>query len=446
MNNTSDAALAAREDAVVRKVGRRLTWFVFLLYLFAHLDRINIGFAALSMNRDLALTATLFGMATTIFNIAYLIFDVPSNLMLAKYGARIWIPRIMITWGLASIGTLFAVGPVSLFVARFLVGAAEAGFLAGILLYISYWYPTSARGRVTGIFLAAAPVTIAFGAPLSGLILQMDGYFGIAGWRWLFLLEGVPSVILGVIAYFYLTDRPQSAHWLSAGEQQLLLARIERERRQEPAAMVQTSLLKELSSPTMILLCLCNLGLVTTLSTNAVWTPLIIREMMSDASYFAVGLVTAAPALAAAVVLPFWTTHSDKRGERIWHTIAAFALAALGWICVMSSGGLPLSVAGLTLMSVGSMAAMGVFWTLPSSALSSRASPAGIAMISMAGIVASLSTPLIVGIIKDRTGSFFGGVGYGLFMLMVSIAALLVGRATRRFGTQNWQSVPSQYK
>jgi ACS family 4-hydroxyphenylacetate permease-like MFS transporter len=435
MTHTIDAARLAREDAVISKVGRRLTWFLFLLYIFAHLDRINIGFAALSMNRDLALTATLFGMATTLFNIGYLIFDVPSNLMLAKYGARIWIPRIMVTWGLASIGTMFAVGPISLFAARFLVGAAEAGFLAGILLYISYWYPTSARGRVTGIFLAAAPVTIAFGAPLSGLILGMDGLWGIAGWRWLFLIEGIPSVILGVIAYLYLTDKPQSAHWLTAEEQELLLARMERERKREPAAAVKTSLLKELSSPTMILLCLCNLGLVTTLSTNAVWTPLIIREMMANASYFAVGLVTAGPALVAAIVLPFWTTHSDRRGERIWHTIAAFALAALGWVCVMTSTELTLRVIGLTLMSVGSMAAMGVFWTLPSSALSSRASPAGIAMISMAGIVASLSTPLIVGIIKDRTGSFFGGVGYGLFMLFVSIAALLIGRATRRFGT-----------
>lgn len=433
MNNTIDAALLAREDAVVRKVGRRLTWFLFVLYIFAHLDRINIGFAALSMNRDLALTATLFGMATTLFNIGYLIFDVPSNLMLAKYGARLWIPRIMITWGLASIGTMFAVGPISLFAARFLVGAAEAGFLAGILLYISYWYPASARGRVTGIFLAAAPVTIAFGAPLSGLILEMDGLWGIAGWRWLFLIEGIPSVILGVVAYLYLTDKPQSAHWLTAEEQELLLARMQRERKREPAASVKTSLLKELSSPTMILLCLCNLGLVTTLSTNAVWTPLIIRETMANASFFAVGLATAGPALVAAIVLPFWTTHSDRHGERIWHAIAAFALAALGWICVMTSTELILRLVGLTLMSVGSMAAMGVFWTLPSSALSSRASPAGIALISMCGIVASLSTPLIVGIIKDQTGSFFGGVGYGLFMLFVSIAALLVGRATQRF-------------
>lgn len=433
MNNTIDATLLAREDAVVKKVGRRLTWFLFLLYIFAHLDRINIGFAALSMNRELALTATLFGMATTLFNIGYLIFDIPSNLMLAKYGARIWIPRIMITWGLASIGTMFAVGPISLFVTRFLVGAAEAGFLAGILLYISYWYPTSARGRVTGIFLAAAPVTIAFGAPMSGLILEMDGLWGISGWRWLFLIEGVPSVILGVIAYLYLTDKPQNAHWLTQEEQGLLLARMERERKHEPAAQVKTGLLKELSSPTMILLCLCNLGLVTTLSTNAVWTPLIIRETMANASYFAVGLVTAGPALTAALVLPFWTTHSDRHGERIWHTITAFAVAAVGWICVMTSTELTLRVAGLTLMSVGSMAAMGTFWTLPSSALSSRASPAGIAIISMAGVVASLSTPLIVGIIKDQTGSFFGGVGYGLFMLFISIMTLLVGRATRRF-------------
>lgn len=435
MNSQPDATVIAREDLVVRKVGRRLTWFVFLLYIFAHLDRINIGFAALSMNRDLALTATLFGMATTIFNIGYLMFDVPSNIALARFGAKIWIPRIMVTWGLASIGTMFAVGPISLFVARFVVGTAEAGFLAGILLYISYWYPASARGRVTGIFLAAAPVTIAIGAPLSGLILQMDGYMGIAGWRWLFLIEGVPSVILGVAAYFYLTDKPEKAHWLTDAEKQLLLARMERERQREPAAKVKMSIFRELSSPTMILLCLCNLGLVTTLSTNAVWTPLIIREMMSGASYFAVGLVTALPALAAALVLPFWTTHSDRQGERIWHTVIAFVVAALGWVCVMASTALPLRMIGLTLMSVGSMAAMGVFWTLPSSALSSRASPAGIAMISMAGIVASLSTPLIVGIIKDETGSFFGGVGYGLFMLLVSIAALMVGRNTRRFAS-----------
>jgi ACS family 4-hydroxyphenylacetate permease-like MFS transporter len=432
MADTIATDVPAREDAVVRKVGRRLTWFLFLLYIFAHLDRINVGFAALSMNRDLALTSYLFGLATTWFNIGYLLCDVPSNLMLVKYGARIWIPRIMISWGLASIATMFAVGPVSLFIARFLVGAAEAGFLAGVLLYISYWYPTSARGKATGIFLAAAPVTIAFGAPLSGLILEMDGYLGLAGWRWLFLLEGVPSVILGVIAYYYLTDNPRKAHWLTDEERELLLARIERERKREPAAQVKTGLLRELSSPTMILLCLCNLGLVATLSTNAVWTPQIVSESMAGAGYFAVGLVTAGPALAAALVLPFWTAHSDRRGERIWHTVVAFIVAAAGWVCVMSSTDIVVRVAGLTLVNVGSMAAMGVFWTLPGSALSSRASPAGIAMISMAGIVASLSTPPIVGLIRDRTDSFVGGVGYGLFMLMVSIAVLLIGRATRR--------------
>ncbi|HEY7820503.1 MAG TPA: MFS transporter, partial [Vicinamibacteria bacterium] len=214
-------------EPVIRKVSRRLIPFLFLLYVFAYLDRINIGFAALAMNRDLGLTATMFGIANTIFYVGYMLFEIPSNIALARFGARIWIPRIMITWGIASTATMLAASPTSLYLIRFFVGVAEAGFVPGVLLYLTYWFPPSHRARANAVFMVAMPVTIAFGASISGLVLEgLDGAFGMAGWRWLFLVEGLPSIVLGVIAAFYLTSRPAEARWLTPEEKSVLEASL----------------------------------------------------------------------------------------------------------------------------------------------------------------------------------------------------------------------------
>ncbi|HXJ00495.1 MAG TPA: MFS transporter, partial [Micropepsaceae bacterium] len=237
------------DDSVVRKVFRRLIWFLFVLYVISFLDRINVAFAGLSMNRDLGLTSAMFGLSISIYYVGYLLCEIPSNLMLARYGARTWIARIMVTWGIASAATMFVAGPYSLFAIRLLVGIAEAGFLPGILLYMTFWFPRAYRARAMSLFIMATPITLAFGSAISGLILQMDNFLGLAGWRWLFLLEGLPAIILGAIAFFYLPDGPANAEWLTEHEKSTLQARLERERILEARDPLQRrSVIGELAS------------------------------------------------------------------------------------------------------------------------------------------------------------------------------------------------------
>jgi len=253
---TKAAADATTDEPVFRKVFRRLIWFLFILLLVSFLDRINIAFAALAMNRDLGLSASAYGASFTVFYAAYTLCEIPSNLMLARFGARLWISRIMITWGLASAATMFAIGPWSLFGIRAVVGAAEAGFLPGILLYLTYWFPRSFRARANALFIMGIPTTIAIASSLSGLILQMSGFLGIAGWRWLFLLEGLPALVLGVICFFYLDDGPAQARWLTEGERRDIASRLERDRALEQTGATNKSILGQLRSGNVVLLSL----------------------------------------------------------------------------------------------------------------------------------------------------------------------------------------------
>ena len=413
-------------ESVVRKVSRRLIPFLFLLYVFAYLDRINIGFAALSMNRELGLTATMFGIANTIFYVGYMFFEIPSNLMLARYGARIWIPRIMITWGIASTATMFASTPASLYLIRFLVGVAEAGFVPGVLLYLTYWFPQSHRARANAVFMIAMPITIALGASISGLILQWgDGLLGLAGWRWLFLVEGLPSVILGVVAAIYLTSRPADAKWLTEPEKDVLQASLAGGAVPSPS---QPSAWKELLGRDVILLALAYFGLTMTLNTNATWTPTIAREALEGRSLSFVGLVVAIPAFLTALVMPLWSARSDRKRERTMHIVLPMGLAAFGWLLVAASPEPWVRFAGLVGVSIGAFAAMAVFWTVPPAILSAAARPAGIAFISSCGIFASATSPLLVGRLRDLTGSFTASIFFVAAVLVAAAALVLAAR------------------
>jgi ACS family 4-hydroxyphenylacetate permease-like MFS transporter len=409
------------ESPVVAKVFRRLIPFLFLLYLFAYLDRINIGFAALLMNRELGLTATMFGIANAIFYAGYVLFEIPSNLMLARFGARVWIPRIMITWGVASTATLFATTPLGLYLIRFLVGVAEAGFVPGVLLYLTYWFPPSHRARANAVFMIAMPVTIAFGASISGLILQWgDGILGMSGWRWLFLIEGLPSVALGIAAAFYLTSRPQDAKWLTEEEKATLLASLPRD---ETSA--KKTPWRELLGREVVLLSLAYFGLTMTLNTNATWTPTIAREALQERSLSFVGFVVAIPALLTALAMPIWSARSDRAKERRWHVVLPMALGAVGWILVAAVADPWDRFAGLVAVSMGAFTAMAVFWTLPPAILSAAARPAGIAFISSCGILASATSPLLVGSLRDFTGSFTVAILFVAIMLLAAAALVL---------------------
>ena len=392
--------MQAVEDLAMRKVSRRLIWFLVVLYAFSYLDRINIGFASLSMNRDLRLTATQFGLANTIFYFGYILCEIPSNLMMARYGARLWLPRILITWGIASAATMFATGAPSLYSIRALVGLAEGGFLPGVLLYLTLWFPQAHRAKANALFMIAQPLTIAVGAPLSGLILDRHSAFGMAAWRWLFLVEGLPSAILGIVAYFYLTDKPQDAKWLTADEKGALARSL------DPAPdRSQRTPWREMLSRPVVLLSVAYFGLVMTLNTIVTWTPQIVKEMRAEHSFSSVGLLTALPALIAAVCMPLWSAHSDRRKERAWHIVAPMALAALGWIFVAAFALPDFRMLGLVFCSAGGFTAMSVLWAVPPLLLSPAARPAGIAFISSCGILASMATPL-----PSRPDAHFRGV------------------------------------
>jgi ACS family 4-hydroxyphenylacetate permease-like MFS transporter len=384
------------------------------------------------------LNAAAYGMSLTVFYIAYTLFEIPSNLILAKVGARLWMARIMITWGLASAATMFAVGMWSLYGIRALVGIAEAGFLPGILLYLTYWFPRTCRARANALFIMGIPATIAIASTLSGVILQMHGIFGLAGWRWLFLLEGLPAVVLGVICLFYLDDGPAHANWLSDEEKREIASRLERDRALEQTAATQRGILSQLGSRNVLLLSAAYFGLVTSLNANSTWVPQIVHGFAHSENFAVIGLLTALPAVLTVAIMPLWGASSDRRNERDWHLRIAMVAAAMGWLLVITSSVPEVRYLGLIIVSVGSFCALLTFWTFPASSaiLSSEARPAGIALINCVGIGGgSAIGPLVVGYLKDLTGSFTAGLVYVVAMLIMAVICITIVAAQTRIAT-----------
>ena len=430
---SATTADAAPNDLVFRKVFRRLIWFLFILLVVSFIDRINVAFAALTMNKALGLSATAFAMSITVFYVAYALFEVPSNLILAKVGARLWIARIMITWGFASAATMFAVDAWSLFGLRALVGAAEAGFLPGILLYLTYWFPRSCRARANALFIMGIPATIAIASTISGFIMQMDGWFGLAGWQWLFLLEGLPAVVFGIICLFYLDDSPARANWLSGDEKREIAARLEQDRALEENEHGKRSVLSQLGSRNVVLLCAAYFGLIVSLNANSTWVPQIVQGLAGGTSYAVIGLLTALPAIVTVAVMPSWGASSDRRNERVWHLRIALLFAAVGWLLVIGSNVAIARYFGLVLVSAGSFCALLTFWTIPVAILSPAARPAGIAFVNTIGIGGgSAISPLVIGYLKDLTGGFTSGLVYVIAMLIMSVICVTVVAAQMR--------------
>ncbi|MFJ4067744.1 MFS transporter [Pseudomonas sp. NPDC089996] len=407
---------------VMRKVSRRLLGFLFLCFVLSFLDRINIGFAGLTMMGDLGLSSTQFGMATTLFYIAYVACGIPSNMALAKVGARRWIGSLMIAWGLASTATLFATDASSLYLLRMLVGITEAGFLPGVLLYLTFWFPAAYRARANALFMIAMPFTAGFGSALSGLILSLDGLWGLHGWQWLFLLEGMPSVIMGFVVFGYLNDSPAQAHWLSTEDklqlQQALAADkplATRTEEDEPG-----SLLREMFSPTVLLFSLVYFCLVNTLAMIAVWTPLIIKSLSAaDSSNSTIGFLAMIPQVCTIIGMVVWGLHSDRSQERRWHLVLPMLMAAAGWLFAAFSGNPLVQLCGICMAATGSYTAMSIFWTTPDQALTFKARAIGIAVINAFGNIGSALNPLVVGWLKDLTQSFTAGIVYATALLVV---------------------------
>ena len=416
-SSTQDA-LDPRQQAVIKKLFRRLIVFLFILFVFSYLDRINIGFAGLTMGKDLGLTSTMFGLATTLFYVMYVICGIPSNIMLGIVGARRWIAVLMVVWGIASTATMFATGPNSLYVLRMLVGIAEAGFLPGLLLYLTYWFPSQYRARANALFMIAMPVTMALGSLASGYILIMDGLLNLIGWQWLFLLEGFPSVLLGLVVWFWLDDSPAKAKWLTDDDKACLNEMMEADKRAiqqsrqnaSVGMMSQRSMLRELFTPVIMLYTLAYFCLTNTLSALSVWTPLILQSFNQQSNNITIGLLSAIPQVCTIVGMVWWSKRSDRLNERKFHTLLPYLFAAAGWILTATSSNPMLQFSGIVMASAGAFAAMVIFWTTPDQSISVQARALGIAVIIATGMTGAALGPLLMGWMKDITGSFNAGI------------------------------------
>ncbi|UGB01661.1 MFS transporter [Leclercia sp. G3L] len=417
------------EQRVMRKITLRIVPFIMLLYFIAFLDRVNIGFAALTMNTDLGFSPAVFGFGAGIFFLGYFLFEVPSNLILHKVGARIWIARVMITWGMVSGGMAFVQGTTSFYTLRFLLGVAEAGFFPGIILYLSYLFPAQKRAQVTAIFMAAAPISTALGSPISAALLEMHGMMGFAGWQWMFVLEAVPAVILGVVVLFWLTDRPEKAKWLSEEERGWLIATLQREQAAKQAT-AQHSVWKGLLDKRVLALSLVYFGTSAGLYTLGIWSPQIIKTL--GVSSMTVGLLNAIPAVLAVAAMVLWARHSDKTGERSWHVIAACIVAAAGLFMAGSTTSIVGVILALTIVNCGISASKPPLWSMPTLFLSGSAAAAGIATINSLGNLGGFVGPFMIGLIKQQTGSYTWGLWFVAGLLILSSIVVLWLSASSR--------------
>ncbi|MEQ1961619.1 4-hydroxyphenylacetate permease [Xenorhabdus khoisanae] len=418
----------SQQQNVINKLFRRLIFFLFILFVFSFLDRINIGFAGLTMGKDLGLTSTMFGLAATLFYATYVIFGIPSNVMLSIVGARRWIATIMVLWGIASTATMFATGPTSLYILRMLVGIAEAGFLPGILVYLTYWFPAYYRARANALFMIAMPVTMAFGSLISGYILEMDGIWDLRGWQWLFLLEGFPSVLLGFVVWFYLDDSPEKAKWLTHEDKQCLQEMIENDKLSQEhtnaPVLQKTSLWREIFTPIVLMYTFAYFCLTNTLSAINIWTPQIMQSFNQNSSHVIIGILTAIPQFCTILGMIYWSRRSDRLQERKMHTALPYLFAAAGWVLTSLTDHSMIQLLGIIMASTGSFTAMAVFWTTPDQSISLRARAVGIAVINATGNVGSAVSPLLIGWLKDQTGSFNAGLYFVAGLLV--IGALMV--------------------
>lgn len=410
------------EERVLRKITWRIVPFIMVLYLIAFIDRVNIGFASLTMNQDLGFSSTVFGIGAGIFFLGYFIFEVPSNLILNKVGARIWIARVMITWGLVSGAMALVQGTTSFYVLRFLLGVAEAGFFPGIILYLSYWFPARRRAAVTAMFMAAAPLATAIGSPISGALLEMHGLWGLAGWQWMFIIEAIPALILGVVVLFYLTDRPEKANWLSAEERSWLVKTMAQEQAGKPKA--SHSIWAGLADVRVLALSLVYFGTSAGLYTLGIWSPQIIKGF--GLSSFHVGLINAVPAVFAVAAMIFWARNSDRTGERTWHVVGACLLAAAGLAFATGATTVVAVLLALTLVNIGISASKPPLWSMPTMFLSGPAAAAGIATINSIGNLGGFVGPSMIGWIHDTTGSFAGGLYFVAGLLVISAVVTLI--------------------
>ncbi len=414
-------------ERVMSRVFRRLLLLLFILLVFSFLDRINIGFAGAAMRDDLGLSAAVFGMANTVFYIAYIACGIPANMIMARIGARRWIATLVVAWGITSTCTLFARDAASLYLLRILVGVTEAGFLPGMLYYISCWFPLRYRSRANALFMVAMPVTAMLGAVVSGFLLEMNGLWGLRGWQWLFLVEGMPCLILGAMVWRYLEDRPEEAKWLNVAEKNALLKMLAEDAPLLPAAQGSWFSGRVLHSA-IIYFCI-----VTTLGMVNIWGPQIIAGFSAGSGNIMLGFLAAIPQLITLIAMLWLGWHSDRGHERRWHTALPLVISSTGWLCTAFLHNPVLQLIGLSLASAGAFGAMAVFWALADEGMPVRGRSTGIAFINAFGNAATIVSAVMVGVLRDYTGSFAAGILYAAILLAVG-AVMIVGRRDRASG------------
>lgn len=405
-------------DSGYRKNVRHLIVLLAIAYVVNFLDRNDIGYAGITMNQALGLTASQFGWAAGVSIISYVLLEVPSNLIMQRVGARLWLSRIMISWGVAASLTALAVGAKSLYALRCLLGAAEAGFFPGVVLLISSWFPVQYRARVLAWFLLAIPASSAVAGPLSGVLLGMSGFLRIAGWQWIFLLQGVPAVVLGFVALRMLVDDPCEARWLTAAEREALVSSLSAERREQP----RRDLVGAIKDPRVLILTVVQFGFTLGTYGIVIWLPLMLKGQGLNPRQ--IGLISAPPYVVATVGMLLWARYVDRHPNRIFHLIVTCALAMIGLSMSVVSAELLPRLLALTVALLGVSSARMIFWTIPPRFLIGAASAGGIAFINSIGLLGGFFGPLFMGRLRDLTGSFSAGLlAMAAVLLVTTLAA-----------------------
>lgn len=418
-------------NSIMRRVTLRLVPLLFICYVIAYIDRINVGFAKLHLQSvlgvDPAVFSSIYGLGAGLFFIGYFIFEVPSNLILHRVGARIWIARIMILWGIVSMSFMFMKGVTSFYVLRFLLGAAEAGFFPGIILYFTYWYPPQDRARIIALFALGGVAAGVVGSPISGAILEMDGVLGLAGWQWLFFLEALPAVGLGIVVWLMLPNGPQDAKWLAPAEKEAIQRRLAAN--PSGTGSGQHGLRECFTSPIVWLLCLLYFLMNVGSYGFEMWAPSIVKSLSGQRDAL-VGVINAIPYFVAGVAMYLVGRHSDVKGERRGHISVSAISATVGFAVAATASNPVLAMVGLTIAFAGLKSTIAPFWALTTTFLSGTAAAGGIALINSVGNLGGFFGPTFVGIIKDKTGSDFGGLALlGACLLGMGILVFVVPRA-----------------
>ena len=408
------------QEQVFAKCAKRLIPFIMLLYFFNYLDRVNVGFAALTMNRDLGFSASVYGLAASIFFVSYAMFQIPATMFLERLGARRAVAIIMAAWGAVSAGTAFVSEPTGFYTARFLLGVAEAGFFPGIILYLTFWFPKEYRARFTAIFMAAIPLSSTFGAPLSGLLLGLDSLHGLRGWQWLFLVEGLPACALALVVLKYLPDGPHQATFLSDPEKQFIARRLAEERPAAPA-----SPWPGLYDPRVLLLGLAGTGVNAAIFGNSLWLPQIVKSL--GYTNLTTGFIIAMPYLLGIPIMLLVARSSDRRGERVWHTAIPLLVTASGFLIAAMAHNPFVVIAGLTAVVWGLVGTYGPYYSLASSFFAGPAAPASIALVNlMCTGAGGFIGPNVIGLLKQETGGYAAGMLALAAGLVLSVLILLL--------------------